>query len=393
MVVWLGRSKILVRKGLKILAWVFIGIRIGGKRSFTVMAAKIKTKRFERKAHARAWMARMGVEYNGEKPQSPESTYEDLLEKFTMDHLPTIKESTRDRYLIDIRLRITPYFRFMKLSQMKPATLESFRAQLLRQLTHKSVNNCLDLLSFMLKKAERWEMIPVSPFKLDRLKIEEHQYKWWKEKSDISRFLLVARRECPHFLAYKLALECGMRLGEIIGLSKEDIDFKLMRINIRRQWLDKHKRYGSTKSGKPRTITISERNGLVTALKHAVAKSPHPECLFVTSKGTRLGCRKLSSYFFKKVVMKSNVPDIIFHDMRHTFASWFMIEGGEIWTLKNILGHSDVVTTQKYAHHAPKYQKIPDFDWDEGNEKVSNLHPKGEVHGPEATLAVDSKTR
>lgn len=69
--------------------------------------------------------------------------------------------------------------------------------------------------------------------------------------------------------------------------------------------------------------------------------------------------RKLAGYHFSKLVAGAQVPKIRFHDLRHTFASWYMIEVGDIWSLKGILGHVDVQTTQRYAHLSDRHQKMP----------------------------------
>ena len=52
---------------------------------------------------------------------------------------------------------------------------------------------------------------------------------------------------------------------------------------------------------------------------------------------------------------KGGLPRIEFHDLRHTFASNYVMKGGSILYLKEILGHSDISTTMMYAHLAPSY--------------------------------------
>jgi hypothetical protein len=47
------------------------------------------------------------------------------------------------------------------------------------------------------------------------------------------------------------------------------------------------------------------------------------------------------------------VPAITFHDLRHTFAAWFLRKGGSLHALRDILGHSDYKTTLRYAHLSP----------------------------------------
>ena len=91
---------------------------------------------------------------------------------------------------------------------------------------------------------------------------------------------------------------------------------------------------------------------LSRALKQAILMSGHEEIIFLTSRGNRVNNRALAGSCFKHIIKKAKVPIIRFHDLRHTFASWYMIELDEIWALKSILGHSDIRTTQRYAHHS-----------------------------------------
>ena len=89
------------------------------------------------------------------------------------------------------------------------------------------------------------------------------------------------------------------------------------------------------------------------------AYPPEDNRLFLTQGGRILSCNKLSSAYFQRLIVKSGVPRIRFHDLRHTFASWYMMVSDNIWELKGILGHSDIQTTQKYAHLSQGGQGVP----------------------------------
>lgn len=151
-------------------------------------------------------------------------------------------------------------------------------------------------------------------------------------------------RHDRYYAAYLLALEWGLRLGEVVGLSKQDVDFRSHQIHVHRQWLDKERRYGPTKHGRTRHVSFHPDSELAVVLKEAINSSPHIEAIFVTGTGNRIGNRKLSGYYFQRMILAAQVKRIRFHDLRHTFASWYMINSGEIWDLKQILGHL------KYRH-------------------------------------------
>ncbi len=58
---------------------------------------------------------------------------------------------------------------------------------------------------------------------------------------------------------------------------------------------------------------------------------------------------------FVNSVKKAKIDDFHFHDMRHHFASWFVMRGGSIQALKEILGHATLAMTMRYAHLAPEH--------------------------------------
>jgi len=87
-----------------------------------------------------------------------------------------------------------------------------------------------------------------------------------------------------------------------------------------------------------------------------------PEIIFVTLNGERVRSDKLSGFYFAAWIKKLGLPEITFHDLRHTFASWFMIRGGNIWELMEILGHSNISTTMRYAHLSNNVKVVPSFD-------------------------------
>ena len=205
-------------------------------------------------------------------------------------------------------------------------------------------------------------MLEKSPFKLKALRLADQKFDWWENKEHIQAFLEAAKGDRYH-AAYRLALECGLRLGEIVGLSKQDINFERNQIHIHRQWLNRLECYGPTKGRRERFVYLNPYSDLKDVLKQAIKNSPDKEAIFVTARGVRVKPVHLAGRHFPKVVKIADVPKIRFHDLRHTFASWYMIEVGDIWALKGILGHVDVQTTQRYAHLSDRHQKAPVLSW------------------------------
>ena len=232
----------------------------------------------------------------------------------------------------------------------------------------------MDLLRTILLKAEEWGMVDKSPYRLRPLKQPEVKYVWWDRKEHIQTFLEEAKKT-RHYAAYKLAIECGLRVGEIVGLSKQDVDLKRCQIHVHHQWVDHQKSFGPTKGRKERFINFDPHSGLKEALAQALLASPDPEAIFVSEIGNRVRSRRLAGRYFTTLLKRSRVPKIRFHDLRHTFASWYMIENDDIWSLKAILGHGDIQTTQRYAHLSGRHQRVPTFSWNSSR----SIHAPNEV--------------
>ena len=75
------------------------------------------------------------------------------------------------------------------------------------------------------------------------------------------------------------------------------------------------------------------------------------------ANGVHLRCprRHFADGVHRRACRDAEVRYIRFHDLRHTFASHFMMNGGELYTLQKLLGHHSVTMTERYAHLSPTY--------------------------------------
>ncbi len=74
------------------------------------------------------------------------------------------------------------------------------------------------------------------------------------------------------------------------------------------------------------------------------------QLVFTKPDGSVIDATKLASRVFRKAQIKAGVPIINFHGLRHTYASHYMMNGGSLYDLKALLGHSTIDVTQRYAH-------------------------------------------
>lgn len=135
----------------------------------------------------------------------------------------------------------------------------------------------------------------------------------------------------------------GLRLGEIINLTWENIDFE------KRQILINSTDRFTTKTGRIRTVPMSDMI-FDTLKKRELTKA---FCEFVFHKKGKQITGFYASHKFKFYIRKLNINENIhFHSLRHTFATWLVKEGVSIYEVQKLLGHSSVKVTEVYSHLA-----------------------------------------
>lgn len=151
-------------------------------------------------------------------------------------------------------------------------------------------------------------------------------------------------------LVYKIALNTGMRLGEIVALKWDAVVLSGVKpyIVVKRSVCSrKHQVKETTKSKQVRHVGINEV--LLQALGEAYKKKRSD---FVVSNqlDNMLNERNFVQRHFEKDIKEAEISRIRFHDLRHTYASNYMMNGGSLYDLQKILGHYDMKMTERYAH-------------------------------------------
>jgi integrase len=204
----------------------------------------------------------------------------------------------------------------------------------------------MTILFSIFEKGILWDYCLTNPCKrVHRLKKNERPYRWWKDRSDIIKFLSYIKNN-HYFLFFKTALETGLRRGELVGLTWDCIDLTTGRVELYRQY-DANNKFSSLKNNKCRTIWVPTETLSLFRQQKAQSKS---EFVFTKPDGTPVCASAISEKTFKTFQKNAKVPIINFHGLRHTYASHYMFNGGDIYKLSKLLGHSGVEVTQKYAH-------------------------------------------
>ena len=139
-----------------------------------------------------------------------------------------------------------------------------------------------------------------------------------------------------------LTLNTGLRRGEALQLGWTDVDMVQRKIVIRGD---------NAKSGKTRHVPLNDE-ALMT-LQHWRTDIEASKWVFPGNDGGRLKGVKTS---WKSVLQKAAIHDFRWHDLRHHFASRLVMKGVDLNTVRELLGHSDLSMTLRYAHLSPEHK-------------------------------------
>jgi len=257
------------------------------------------------------------------------------------DYAKQNKKSWRDdQYRLDANM--IPFFRSSSLHEISPHKIEQYKAHRLSSgVTRSTVNRELTILKKMFNLAVDWGLAQSNPVTKVKLFSENDTQKERILAYDEEASLLA---ESPDYLTPILivALNTGMRRGEILNLRWDQVDLGQRQIAVKK-----------TKSGKDRIIPInSQLLAVLSLLGPPRGKSglvfPNP------ATGKPYTDVKKS---FKLACKRAGIEGFRFHDLRHTFASRLVEAGVDIVTVRDLLGHFSVRVTQRYIHPG-KSQKV-----------------------------------
>lgn len=228
------------------------------------------------------------------------------------------------------------FFNEKYLFEITPQMIEKYKADRLEKVTPASVNRELACLKHMYTKAIEWGYVKASPVKTVKL-LKEPPGRLRYLKADEAEKLLQA---CINYLRSIVitALNTGMRRSEILGLKWRDVDLENKKVTVR-----------NTKNNETRVIPINKT--LYQELS-ILSKNPGSEYVFSNGKGHPFGDIKKS---FSSALKRAKIEDFHFHDLRHTFGSHLVMQGIDLKTVQQVMGHKDIKMTMRYSHLSPEY--------------------------------------
>jgi excisionase family DNA binding protein len=257
-----------------------------------------------------------------------------LSKMYLEDYAKHNKTSWKDdQYRLDANM--VPFFGKWLVVDISPQHIERYKGHRLGEdVSRSTINRELTILKKMFNLAIDWGLTTNNPVR---------RVKLFSEKDTQKERILTPEEEArlleqsPDYLRpiLMMALDTGMRRGEILRLRWEDVDLKVKQIAV------KH-----TKNGKDRFVPINARLLAVLSL----LGPPRGKSGFVFPNPATGKPYTEVKKSFKRACDRAGIKGLRFHDLRHTFASRLVEVGVDIVTIRDLLGHFSIKVTQRYTH-------------------------------------------
>lgn len=260
-----------------------------------------------------------------------------------------------------------------RLDEISPFDLERMKLEMAKsEIAPKTISHCLGLLRAMYNKAEAWDLFhgenPVKKIKMPVVQNARDRFLSMKEAEK----LLMALKQNPQIKKeYKelkdpklhdialLSLHTGARAGEIFNIKEQDVDFENELIALR-DTKNTETRYA------PMTVDVKKiLKRRIENLHSNDTEEPSDNSnsyIFTDKDGNKIN--EVSNAFNRIVNdlgFNDGVTDsrqrVVFHTLRHTFASWLAIQGTPLYTIAKLMGHKSISMSERYAHLSPDHKK------------------------------------
>jgi integrase len=350
--------------------WFFVieaGKGTNGKRTR-------KKRSFETKKEAKIAMAEalIEVQKNQDTKNNVNIMVGEYLSYWLENYAKTnTKPKTYAEYEKIVKTHLQPSLGHIKLHELKSIQLQNYYKEKLKSLSAQSVTHHHRILSKALNDAIDWEFIDknvakgAKPPRPSKREMNTHTVE------QLNLLLKTAKEITPiYFPIIYAAAHTGMRKSELIGLAWRNVDFLTQRIYIRQTITEangKHFFNPIPKNEKPRGIKLTaELMKLMETLKKEYDKqkqilgnqfNPH-DLVFCNSNGNIMASSEISRAL-KKAIKAANLPDIRFHDLRHSHATILLQANVHPKIVSARLGHSKIqVTMDIYSHMTDSIEGI-----------------------------------
>lgn len=332
--------------------------RVTYRERIWINRKRVNSPYFERKSDARKWLAdqkskKYELELHGDSLKLKEQkTFKDFAEDWIISkEAGGLALGTLGNYKASLKNHIYPAFAEKDLKHIKKSEIEKLQNDLRKTHNGKGTNSIMVVIKSILKDAHRDGYLVKNPAEyIPKLKENPPHEVYWT-KAEIDQFLR-GNFQNPLFPFFLIAVNTGMRRGELCGLCWDRVDFSLNQITITRT-RDREEFKETTKTNLKRIVPMNQmvKTTLLTLFKNRSESN----FVFTKQNGEPIGVQHVYRDFMNGQKKAGLQRRIRFHDLRHTFASQFIMNGGNVFDLQKILGHTDIKMTMRYAHYSTEH--------------------------------------
>jgi integrase len=225
-----------------------------------------------------------------------------------------------------------------QLSEITPLMVDAYVARRAALRKPATVNRDLVVLRHMFRKALEWGKALGNPVIHQKPLRAENRRLRYLSREEKDRLLQAADEVLRPIVL--VALHTGLRRGELFSLTWHDVDFRLGVIRVLH-----------TNNNERREIPMSDT--LRTTLQQLPRRLASAYVFSGKTGQVLVDIRKR----FHRALKEAGIEGFVFHDLRHTFASYLVMAGVDLMTVKEFMGHKDLKMTLRYAHLAPGYKR------------------------------------
>lgn len=286
-----------------------------------------------------------------------DTSVQELVESYIRSRKTLGIEATTIRGYNTAAERIYSRFKGIKAAEVTSYIVQDFVSEMGEKYAPKTIRNTASLLSSAYDNAVRLGQLADNPCRMVTLPKKEQPKIDIFNEEEISRFLRALSAErLDYKVGYELALFCGLRRSEILGLKEPDINFvfKSVTISKARHYIDGKDVVQGTKTESSRR-TIAVPDFVLADIKalieqHNSVQYEHTDYLIQNGFGKPMNPSALTTQIYR-IEDKAGLPHVSLHDLRHTFASMLNKEKVDIAMIARELGHSNIGTTLSVYTH------------------------------------------
>ncbi|MCB1180517.1 MAG: site-specific integrase [Chlamydiia bacterium] len=314
-----------------------------------------QTATFDRKTDAKRWAQRTEAAMKEGRyfkaAEAKKKTIGMMIDKYLSEELP---KKPKNAYNINMQLLWwKEKIGYCLLSDITPALIGEHRDQLLQGKTPRgsvrspsTVVRYLSALSHAFTVAvKEWGWLEDNPLRKVTKPRQPRGRVRFLDLDERTRLLEQCQASKNPFLytVVVLAISTGMRQGEIMNLRWKDIDFEKDRITLY-----------ETKNGEIRVVPLM---GLASKLLRELAakRTIDTDLAFPSKKKSNVPMDLRSPW--ETALKKANVADFTFHDLRHSCASYMVMNGASLVEVADVLGHKDLQMAKRYSHLSEDHKK------------------------------------